>query len=383
MKFQPVKTAVIGCGMISDTYLTNLKNTFSIIDLIGCADMVDWKAQKQAEKYGIRKMTVEEIMKDPQIELVINLTYASSHFDVNKQILEAGKHCYCEKMMCLSMEQADILDKIRKEKNLLFGVAPDTFLGASQQTARYIIDRGLIGKPLQAVVHLSRGYFMIKSDEDDAVRKYSVMTQGGGIPYDMGGYYLHQLFNMFGSIHKISGFAMTHNQNRPYLNPRHSKFEEDYFVDTLNTISAVMEFDCGVHCTFSMSSEYNTGRHIFEVFGTEGRLILADPNEFGEKVYLQKGNTEPVEFPLSHPYKESSRGIGAADMAWALRTGRPPRLSTEMGLAALEAISAVEECTRDDQVKILKTKFNRPAPISSEFYAGANQERNLYLYQEA
>lgn len=379
MKFKPVKTAVIGAGMISDIYLQNLKDTFSIIDLVGCSDLVESKAQAQAEKYGIKKMTNEEILNDPEIELVVNLTYASAHFEVNKQILEAGKHCYSEKMMCITQEEADILTKISKEKNVMFAAAPDTFLGASQQTARYIVDRGLIGTPLQAIVHLSRGYFMIKSDEDDAYRKYSVVTAGGGIPYDMGGYYLHELFNIFGSVNRVCGFAKTNNQTRPYLNPKHSKFNEDYFTDTINTISATLEFDCGLYATFSMSSDYNTTNQIFEIIGTEGRLILADPNNFGDKVYLQKNGNEPVEFPICHPYSENSRGIGAADMAWALRTGRAPRLSTEMGYHALEIINAVIDCTNDNKVKTLKTKFERPAPISSEFYGRASQERNLFI----
>jgi len=379
MKIKPVKTAVIGCGMISDAYFENLKDTFSIIDFVGCADMVEEKASAQAEKYGIKKMTTEEILKNPEIELVINLTYPTSHYEVSRQILSAGKHCYSEKMISLTMEEAEELNKIRLEKNVMFAVAPDTFLGSSQQTARYIVDKGLIGTPLQAVVHLSRGYFMIKSDEDDARRKYSVMAEGGGIPFDMGGYYLNELFNIFGNVNRVCGFAKTNNQTRPYLNPRHSKFNEDFFVNTINTISATLEFECGLLCNFSMSSDYNTPRHIFEIYGTEGRLILADPNNFGDSVYLQKGSGEKIEFPLCHPYKNQSRGIGAADMAWALRCGRKPRLSTEMGLAAFEIINAVRDCTEDNCVKVIKNKFERPAPISSEFYGGASEERNLFL----
>ena len=381
MKFKPVKTAVIGCGMISDTYLENLKNTFEIIDLVGCSDIVEEKAKAQAEKYGIRQMTNEEILSDPEIELVVNLTYASAHFEVNKQILEAKKHCYCEKMVCLTDEEANELNEIRLKNNLMFSIAPDTFLGASQQTARYIVDHGLIGTPLQATVHLSRGYFMIKSDEDDAKRKYSVMAEGGGMPYDMGGYYLHELFNILGNVNRVCGFAKTNNKVRPYLNPKHSKFNDDFTVNTPNTISAVLEFECGVYCNFSMSSEYNTGRHLFEIYGTEGRLILGDPNQFDGAVYLQKGNSEPIEFPLCHPYKKSSRGIGAADMAWALRTKRSPRLSCEMGLASLEIINAVLDCTEDNKVKTIKNKFKKPAPISSEFYGGACEERNLFLFE--
>ena len=106
MRYRPVKTAVIGCGMISATYLRNLSEKFSIIDLVGCADMVDEKAKTQAEKYGIRHMTVDEILSDPEIELVLNLTYATAHVEVSRAILGAKKHCYTEKMTSIDLSDA-------------------------------------------------------------------------------------------------------------------------------------------------------------------------------------------------------------------------------------------------------------------------------------
>ena len=380
MKFEPVKTAVIGCGMISDTYLENLKNTFYITDLVGCADMVDEKAEKQAEKYNIRHMTCDEILSDPEIELVLNLTYATSHYEVSKAILSAGKHCYCEKMAALTLDEAKELKEIADKNHVHYAVAPDTFLGASQQTSRYIVDKGLIGEPVSVLVNLSRSYQLIKTDADDAVRKFSVMCEGGGIPYDMSGYYLHQMFNIFGPVNRVSGFCTTRNANRPYLNPRHSKFDDNFFVNTTNTLACSFEFDCGVYGTMSVSSEHSITENTFKIMGTEGTLELGDPNEFNGKVYITKRGSEPMEFPLSHPYSASSRGIGAADMAWAIRTNRKPRLSFEMGYHALEFIKAVEECTVDGQMKTLKTKFERPAPVSSEFFNGTSMERNLYLY---
>ncbi len=379
MQYKPVKVAVIGCGMISDIYLENLKNKFSIIDLVGCSDIVSVKAEKQAQKYSIKHMTNEEILSDNEIELVINLTYASAHYEVSRQILEAGKHCYSEKMMCLTMAEADELNRIRKDKNLIFAVAPDTFLGASQQTARMIIDKGLIGEPIQAVVNLSRGYHMIKSSADDAVRKFSVMYEGGGIPYDMGGYYLHQLFNICGAVESVCGYAYTRNAERRYLNPRHEKFNDNFTVKTPNTVCSSIKFRTGMLCSFNLSSEYNTYSEQFEIRGSEGIMYLADPNNFGDKIYIQRKG-EKLEFPLCHPYSVNSRGIGAADIAWAIRTNREPRLSFEMGYHALEIINAISECTADGQVKRFTTDFTRPQPISSEYYSGASEERSLFLY---
>ena len=381
MQYKPVKTAVIGSGMISDIYLSNLKNRFSIIDLVGCSDIVSEKSKAQAEKYGIRQMTNEEILNDPEIELVLNLTYASAHYEVSRQILSAGKHCYSEKMMCLSLEEAHELDRIRKEKNVMFTVAPDTFLGAAQQTARYIVEKGLIGEVIQIISNRPRGYFMIKTTEDDAYRKYSVMCEGGGIPYDMGGYDLHTLFNIFGPIESVCGFAYTRNETRPYLNPRHEKFNEDFHVTTENTMCASMRFKSGPLLSFTTSSEYAVSSDSMLILqGTEGMLYLPDTNDFSGKIYLQKKQGEKLEFPLCHPFAENCRGIGAADMAWALRTGRKSRLSFEMGFHALEVIKAIVDSSKDGTVKRLSTEFDIPAPISTEHYGGTSEERSLFLY---
>lgn len=380
MQYKPVKTAVIGSGMISSIYLSNLKNRFSIIDLVGCSDIVSEKSKAQAEKYGIRQMTNEEILNDPEIELVLNLTYASAHYEVSRQILSAGKHCYSEKMMCLTLEEAHVLDRIRKEKNVMFTVAPDTFLGAPQQTARLIVEKGLIGEVIQIISNRPRGYFMIKTTEDDAYRKYSVMCEGGGIPYDMGGYDLHTLFNIFGPIESVCGFACTRNETRPYLNPRHEKFNEDFHVTTENTMCASMRFKSGPLLSFTTSSEYAVSDSMLILQGTEGMLYLPDTNDFSGKIYLQKKREEKLEFPLCHPFSENCRGIGAADMAWALRTGRKSRLSFEMGYHALEVIKAIVDSSKDGTVKHLSTEFDIPAPISTEHYGGTSEERSLFLY---
>ena len=379
MKYHPVKTAVIGCGMISDAYLKNLSETFYIIDLVGCADMVNEKAVAQAQKYNIKCMSVKEILYDPEIELVLNLTYPSSHFEVSKAILSAKKHCYSEKMMCTKLDEAKELKRIADKNRVMFAAAPDTFLGASQQTARYLIDRGIIGTPVSVLISLTRSYQLIKTDEDDAYRKFSVMYEGGGIPYDMGGYYLHQLFNTLGPVDSVCGFSYTRNKERPYLNPRNSHFNDNFTVNTPNTISAAFMMDCGVSGTFRISSEHATSQNIFIISGTEGEIELADPNNFGDPVYILKNGSEKMQFPLSHPYSEDSRSIGAADMAWSIRCGRKSRMSFEMGYHALEFITAVSECTEDGFVKKLTTKFERPEPISSEYYVGTSMEYSLFI----
>ena len=379
MQYKSVKTAIIGSGMISDIYMENLKERFSIIDLVGCSDIVSEKSKKQAEKYGIKQMTNEEILNDPEIELVLNLTYPTSHFEVSRQILSAGKHCYSEKIMCLTLDEARELDKIRKEKNLMFAVAPDTFLGSAQQTARFIIEQNLIGDVVQIISNRFRSYHLIKTTEDDRYRKFSVMCEGGGIPYDMGGYDLHTLFNIFGPIESVCGYAQTRNANRPYLNPRHEKFNENFFVNTENTVCASMRFKSGPLLSFTISSEYNVSGSMLMIMGTQGILYLPDTNDFSGTIYLQKWDGGKAEFPLCRPFRENCRGIGAADMAWALRTNRKPRLSFEMGYHTIEVLNAVCESSNSGTLKHLNTDFDLPKPISGEFYGGTSEERSLFI----
>ena len=135
--FKPVKTAVIGCGMISEIYFKNMVEVFNVLDVVGCADLVPERAKAKAEKYGIRHMTNEEIYNDPEIELVVNLTYPTSHYEVNKAALLAGKNVHCEKMFAITLDQAKELRAIAEEKGLMLTAAPDTWLGGRLQPASW------------------------------------------------------------------------------------------------------------------------------------------------------------------------------------------------------------------------------------------------------
>ena len=157
MSVRKVKTAVIGCGMISSIYIRNLSRLFSVIDLAAVCNIHREGAEARAKEFGIPKaMTIDEAAADPEIELAVNLTPASAHYDVIKRMLLAGKHVYTEKMFTTDLEQSRELVALAAEKGLLLGVAPDTVLGAGIQTARYLIDTGMIGKVTSAQVCINR-----------------------------------------------------------------------------------------------------------------------------------------------------------------------------------------------------------------------------------
>jgi NAD-dependent oxidoreductase involved in siderophore biosynthesis len=121
MKIQPVKTAIVGCGTISDAYLSTMMKKFKILDVMGCCDRNLEKAETTAQKYGITVLTLDEILADDAIEMVVNLTQPVAHYPVIKQLLEAGKHVYTEKVLSVELEHAAELVKIADQKNCILG----------------------------------------------------------------------------------------------------------------------------------------------------------------------------------------------------------------------------------------------------------------------
>ena len=183
-----IKTAVVGCGSISDIYMTNLTNgKFTVMELVACSDLMVERMNASAAKFGIKAMSLDEICADPEIEMVICLTTPAAHYPIIKQALLAGKHVFSEKMIAVDLWQGKELVQIANEKGLHLGVAPDTFLGASVQTAKYIVDKGLIGKPLSCRASISRDYGIYAEFLTHLAKK------GAGIGFDMGGYYLTAL----------------------------------------------------------------------------------------------------------------------------------------------------------------------------------------------
>ncbi len=170
-------------------------------------------------------MTVEEMMNDPEIEVIVNLTYPESHVAVTKMAFEHGKHVYCEKMMAPTFEDATELMRLMKEKNLMYTTAPDTFLGAWEQSARKYLDDGIVGKPVTVHAQVTMHYNPETPFFDTAPKYYFFpLHYGGGFPFDLGGYYIHEMINLFGSIKRVTGFGGNLFPERIYENPKHPKY---------------------------------------------------------------------------------------------------------------------------------------------------------------
>lgn len=360
MDIKKIKTAIVGCGDICDTYLSSLKNKFQIIDVIACSDRNEHKMKEKAEKYGIVAMRYEEILKDEDIELIINLTTPVSHYQIIKEALEAGKHVYSEKMLAVDLKDGEELCKIAKEKNLRLAVAPDTFLGGSIQTAKYIVDNNLIGQPISAIVSVNRDFNINGQFLPHLYKK------GGNIAFDFGCYFMTALACILGPARKITSFAKIYDAHRIGNIPTTINFGKNIEVADYNIVTAIVEYENDVLCTVHLNSESIVSERPFlEIYGTDGILVMGNPDRFDGKNYIKKPKGDLIEFPFTHGYTDNSRGVGVAEMAWSIVKNRPHRTSMEMAYHVFEQIHGMHISAQTSEVYNLTSTFEIPAPLKT------------------
>ena len=412
---EKVKVGVVGCGGICKaTYMNNMVNKFEIIDVVACADQIEKRAKWMEEHYpGVKAMSVEEMMNDPEIQVIVNLTYPESHVAISKMAFEHGKSVYCEKMMAPTFEDAKMLHDLAIEKGCMYTTAPDTFLGAWEQSARWYLDNGIIGKPVTVHAQVTSHYNPDSPFFDTLPKHFFFpLHYGGGFPFDLGGYYLHEMINLFGSVKRVTGFGGNLFPERKYENPKHPKYGEKFIVDTPTTLIAALEFENGVLGTFHISSDTSMSQ-AFEVTGSDGVLKLGDPNMFNDSLYVTRIGANPpivrlapgeqpkdvmammagddddvqqlvefslpqtVQLPLLHGFSDSLRGVGLADMCYAIKNGRRPRLHSDIGLHAIEIIHGIQESCKTGKIYEMTTKCERPAALRPSAVSATCQEAVL------
>ncbi|MFA6715593.1 MAG: Gfo/Idh/MocA family oxidoreductase [Victivallaceae bacterium] len=359
--FAKTEIGIIGCGQISDAYL-KASNTFDNIKVTACADINMEAAKAKAEEYGIRALTVDELLADPGIKMVINLTIPKAHAEIAIRTLEAGKHTYAEKPLAVSTEEAEKVLELAKAKNLRVGCAPDTFLGGGQQTARKLIEDGWIGKPLSGTA------IIMGCGPERYYHKAPAFFYefGGGPMFDLGVYYLTALINLLGPAKGVSAMVSKGFEYR-VTGPQGINPYEKLPVEVPTHYSGTIEFQNGALITLLSSFDVWTHQHKpIEIYGTHGSLEVPNPNTFGGPVRLAVGDKQIVEWsdcPVTHQYTDNMRSIGAADMAKAISTGRKHRASGELAFHVLEIMEAFEKSSNAKKYIELKSTCEQPAAM--------------------
>lgn len=368
---EPVRIGLIGCGAISGAYLAAAPS-FPVIRIVACADLSREAAERKAADFRVpRVCSVDELLADGSIDVVLNLTVPKAHAEVTLRALAAGRHAYCEKPLGVTREEGRKILELAASRRLCVGCAPDTFLGAGIQTARKLIDDGAIGRPVAFTA-----FYMSRGHETWHPNPEFYYERGGGPMFDMGPYYLTALFNFFGPVRRIAGAASTAVPVRTITSQ--PKYGKAMRVETPDHVCGTIEFESGVTGviiqTFATHHPTYNANHPITVYGTEGTLKVPDPNTFDGPVFLRRADDRDWREAPSPFVRGYGRSVGLADMAHGIRGGRPHRASGELAFAVLDVMQGFLEASERGAAYEPKSRFERPAPMPEELPFGVLDE---------
>ncbi|MGI5868824.1 MAG: Gfo/Idh/MocA family protein [Kiritimatiellia bacterium] len=357
---------LIGCGNISHAYLKNGKIFNKQMTFRACADLRPEAAKACAETYGLEAMSVDDLLADPSIDAILNLTTPQSHVSINLRAIEAGKHVHCEKPFGLDREGGRSVIQAAGAKGVRVGCAPDTFLGGGHQTCRKLIDDGLVGRVVSGTA-----FMLCHGHESWHPSPAFYYQKGGGPLFDMGPYYLTALVNLLGPVARVSAFTNRSTDLRKGIKANEGK---TFPVEIDTHVAALLEFSSGAVITLITS--FDVWKHSnlvdIELHGTEGSLHVPDPNCFDGDIRFFKAGLSADWAPADNPfiYNGNMRAIGLADLAAGVAKGRPHRCSGDLAFHVLDILCGICESAEERRSIALTTTCERPAPLPMGLVAG-------------
>ena len=362
----------IGTGNISSAYLKAILGKdglpgFGVLEVKGLADMRPDAASARAAEFGLKSMTVDELLADPAIDLVVNLTIPRAHVDVGLKCLAAGKHVYSEKPLGITFAEGRKLLDAANAAGLRIGSAPDTFLGGSHQQARAVVDSGALGTIIGGTA-----FFQCPGHESWHPDPAFYYDLGGGPMLDMGPYYITDLVNLLGPVARVSAMSSRLRAERTITSEPKKGQVVPVHIDT--HVTGSLGFANGAIVQIGMSFDVAAHKHVpLELYGTEQSLIVPDPNFFGGTVEMRKRGRDEAwtEVPVVEPFADGNyRSLGVADMAAAIIENRPHRANGDLALHVLEVMEAFEIAAREGRTVDIHTPVQRPAPLAESLKDG-------------
>ena len=371
------KIGLIGCGHIAETYF-RAEKYFNNIKIIKCADINEKASKRCALNFGIQSVTVNELHKDKEIEIILNLTIPKAHYQISKKALINGKHVYSEKPLAINLNDGKKLLKISKKKKLYLGNAPDTFLGGGIQKSKELVEKNIIGN-----VKLGNAVFAFPGIQSYHPNPEPWFTKKEGGPViDMGPYYITALVNLLGPAKKVTGTIIQGQKYRTIgIGPKKGKkFKVECPTTYLSTIT--FKNDSVIRLTLSFDVIAHQRNHI-ELYGEKGSMIVPDPNMFGgsvltcnklgdnwrefktSKMPLGRINTRTQSSRANEtPTNANYRGVGLSEMAYSIENKRKHLCSGEISLHVLDIITSIMKAARSGKIQYINTFCAKPKKFS-------------------
>ncbi|MDO5662079.1 MAG: Gfo/Idh/MocA family oxidoreductase [Brachybacterium sp.] len=356
----PVGVGIIGAGTIADQYLEQL-TSFPDVEVRAIGDLNPEAAERRATEYGVPRFGAPEVvLEDQDIEIVVNLTIPAAHFEVSRTILDAGKHVWTEKPLTTDPESAAELLRIADTHGLRVGGAPDTVLGGGLQTALRAIRDGDIGTPMSALA-----MFQVPGPDSWHPNPAFLFQTGAGPLYDIGPYYLSTLVLALGPVRGVAAVASTARPSRTIGSGPLAGQSFDVTVPT--QVSALLSFENGTNATVMLSFDSaHVHQGVVEIYGTDGTLVLPDPNVFdGDSRRIDYGGEDWTDVPLEGAI--AGRGLGTLEMARALRAGVPHRLDGRIAAHVLDIMAAIDEAASSGSIVEVSSTCTAPSPMPADF----------------
>lgn len=359
---EPARVALVGCGNISSQYLASLPKLANL-RLVSVTDTIPEAAARIAAEQGVPARSLEEVLADPEVDVILNLTPPQVHASLTIQALEAGKHVYLEKPFSVTAAETEAMLAAAQAADRRIGSAPDTVLGTGIQTSRKLIDDGEIGIPVAATA-----FMMAPGHELWHPNPAYYYRIGAGPLLDMGVYYLTALVTMLGPIESVAGMGSRTRTER--VVPEGAPRAGDVMPVEVDTyVTSLIRHTSGVLSTLIVS--FDTMASVLpriEVYGTTGTVAVPDPNHFSNVPQIARGAKAPFEDAGTLAgYADAGRGYGLSDMVRAISEKAPHRQSTELGAHVNEVMERILESIESNAfVKVGSTCERPPAvPLGS------------------
>ena len=365
----PVGVGIVGAGVISQTYLENL-TSFPDVKVVAIGDLIPERAKAKAEEHGVPSWgTLEDVLANPEVELIVNLTIPESHIAVSAQAVAAGKHVWTEKPLGLDREGARQLLKDAEAAGVRVGSAPDTILGPGFQTAKRAIAEGVIGTPL-----FVQTAFQTQGPDLWHPEPAFLFAKGAGPLLDMGPYYFSALVSLLGPIAGVAARGSRFRTERHiHTGPRAG---ETFPVEVPSSVQVLSTFEGGQHGTHLLSFDSALERHgVVEIHGTEGSIVLPDPNRFeGRTAYVKPlgvfrdgMKTEQEWIEVEQQGTVVGRGLGVLDMVRAVAENRPHVATGELGFHVLDVLLSAQDSAETGQYLEIDSTVAPVPPVPVDF----------------
>jgi len=336
----PFRFAVVGTGDIAGFYLGHFnarsEEMREKVEFAGAWDCLAEKSVSFVEKHGGRAFpTLDELLADPAVDAVINLTPAQVHEQVTRRALEAGKHVHSEKPLALSLETARELVSLAAAKGVTLSCSPFILLGHNQRKVKDLLDSGRIGKPVSATAELYHG--RAETWHPNPEQFYKV---GAGPVLDVGPYPVSLLLYWFGPVSEVQGMFDIAVPERTDLKGRTFK------VDVFDQGFALLRFRSGVIARIAFSfANSNTSHHGLEIQGDKGSISLASMFAAEGELRISDRDSSQWDQVEGTPGPWPASGVdwsgGIVELARAVRGKREPADSARLALETLEVLFAI------------------------------------------